>query len=334
MHGGCGSAGVLKAPGRFLAGLLVVTLATGCAGEMRPAAPHGATRRPAGAAPLTTADHARACGSPRPFARAAAEEIMAGRLTIAPFAAVAVDPDRDGAVDWSLDPFHHPTWKKAFESAGWIAPLVDGYLAENRRPGGRAAAYRERAKALLRGWLRDVPTSGRSPGTLVCAARAFPGESWIEDQIPRQVDFYAAHWEGPWNHGLRRNLEVLRIACAYPASAWGGRPLRWRSMTRRQMAEAFEPNRLGPAVDRQGAANEQSTGYTKFSYGWWARAGRQPADCGAALPGEITARVGRMPVFLAHATQPDGRLVQLGDTYATTPGTVPGSPLEYAGSRG
>jgi hypothetical protein len=259
---------------------------------------------------------------------------MAGRLRIAPFPVVTIDPDRDGAVDWSLDPFHHLTWTTAYRSAAWIEPLIGGVLAGSSQPGGRAAAYRDRAEALLRGWLRSVPVQDRSPTALVCAARAFPGESWIEDQIPRQFDYSAAHWEGPWNHGLRRDLELLRIGCAYPASAWGGRPLKWRAAARRQLIRSFRASRLGPAVDRQGAANEQSTGYTKFSYGWWAQAVRQLSDCGDALPGDATTRIANMPAFLAHATQPDGDLVQLGDTYLTAPSPVPGTPLQYAATRG
>jgi hypothetical protein len=41
-----------------------------------------------------------------------------------------------------------------------------------------------------------------------------------------------------------------------------------------------------------------------------------------------------MPLFLALATQPDGRLVQIGDTYAVGPRATAGTPLRFAASRG
>jgi hypothetical protein len=279
---------------------------------------------------VTAAAHARACEGRRAFKRAEAEEILAGRLTIRPFATVTIDPGRDGDIDWSQDPFRHPSWSVTFRSGKWIGPLIEGHLAGGRQAG----AYRDRAAALLRGWLRAVPIQERAPETLVCAARAFPGARWIENQIPRHVDHYAAHWQGPWNHGLQQDLELLRIGCAYPPGAWDERPRQWRTLAVRHMIKAFGANPLGPAVDRQGASNEQSTAYTKFAYDWWKMAEQRVADCGDRLPDEMSARIARMPTFLAHATQPDGKLVQLGDSYVTRPQDVPGTPLRYVATRG
>ncbi len=41
-----------------------------------------------------------------------------------------------------------------------------------------------------------------------------------------------------------------------------------------------------------------------------------------------------MPMFLALATQPDGKLVQIGDTYVISPRDRAGTPLQYAYTRG
>jgi len=114
------------------------------------------------------------------FPPGTADEVMAGRLTISPFPTVTIDAKRDGDVDWSLNPYHHPSWTLYYRSAEWVETLVSRYLAGG--PG--AAAYRDRAKALLRDWLRDVPVQDRNPSTLVCSVAAFPGQSWIENQIP------------------------------------------------------------------------------------------------------------------------------------------------------
>ena len=74
---------------------------------------------------------------------------MAGQLTIAPFRAVTIDPERDGNINWAQDPFGDPTWAVDFQGGQWVEALVEAYLAG----GPNAAAYRDRAEALLLGWL-------------------------------------------------------------------------------------------------------------------------------------------------------------------------------------
>lgn len=264
------------------------------------------------------------------FPPGTASEIMAGRLTIAPWPAVTIDPHRDGDIDWSLDPFNHPTWEQTYQSGSWIEALAERYLGGG--PG--AEAYRARARALLLGWLQNVPIQVRAPGTLICSSEAFPGQGWAANAIPPMVNYQLAHWQGAWNHGLQQDLELLRIGCGYPADAFGGQALRWRQVARQQMIASFAPNRLGPAVDAQGVTNEQATGYANYAYGLWTEAERQLAACGYALPRSITARIALMPMFLAQATQPDGTLVQIGDTYVEAPRKIRGTPAQYAGTRG
>jgi Heparinase II/III-like protein len=262
---------------------------------------------------------ARACGGLTRFNAATAGEIMAGQLTIAPFAAVTIDPNQDGDVNWAMNPFGNPTWGQDFRSGGWIEDLVAAYLAG----GPQAGAYRVRAKQLAAGWLQALPPSGRDPQTLVCIAQAFPGQSWINDQIPPTVDYYAAHWMGAWNHGLMQDIKLLRIGCGYPPGAFGGDARRWRQTAVAQLTDAFEPNPLGPEIDTQGAVNEQATLYENFVYGLWQTALPELAACGYRLPGWITARIAQLPAFLGYATEPDGNLVQLGDTYVERPATSP-----------
>jgi hypothetical protein len=328
-------------PGIAIGLAVLLTLSAGCGGagaSPATAPPHKVSRpgpptplsgvvRPG---PLTAADHERACGRLDDLEPGTADEIMAGRLTIPHFRTVTIDPHRTGHANWSLDPYHHPTWRTTYLAGGWIEALVSRYLTDKNH----SEAYRRRAAVLLRDWLRKVPIKYRSPYALVCAAQIFPGRPWIESQIPRLVDYYADHWQGPWNHGLKQDLEILQIGCGYPAGAWGGRPRRWRATARRQLITAFAPGRLGPAVDRQGVVNEQSTGYAEFIYDWWRTADQRLTGCGMSLPRWIRARVARMPTFLAHATQPDGRVVQVGDTYPEKSHLVRGTPLEYAASRG
>ncbi len=264
---------------------------------------------------------AKACGGLPRFDKSAADEIMAGKLTIPPFPAATVDPGRNGRIDWDQNPFRHPTWQQDFQSGGWIEMLISGYLAGG--PGARA--YLTRAEAIAKSWLRNVPIGGRDPQTVICLSEGFPGQAWIADQIDAGVNYLATHWQGPWNHGLVQDLTLMRIGCAYPPAAFGGDALKWRQTAYSQILSSFQPNRLGPSIDTQGAVNEQATGYERFVYDLWrgygpGRGGESElANCGYPLPSDITARIARMPAFLAEATQPDGNMAQIGDTYVEHP---------------
>jgi Heparinase II/III-like protein len=308
-----------------VASLVVVTLAITNSPATAGRAPRGPSVPPPAAADV------RACGPLPAFPTGTVAQIMAGRLTIAPFKAVVIDPHRDGNVDWSMNPYHDPTWVLDFQTGTWIEALVKAYLAG----GSDAAAYRDRAKALLTGWLNGVPIADQNPETLMCSAEAFPGQAWIHDKIPVLLDYYAAHWQGAYNHGLSQDLELLRAGCAYPATEWAGRPAGWRQLARQHMVESFQPNKYGPAVDAQGATNEQATGYANFTFGLWTTAEADLAACRQpALPPADRDRIAKMVMFLALATQPDGKLVQIGDTYAIGPRDRAGTPLQFAATEG
>jgi hypothetical protein len=285
---------------------------------------------PAGGTAVTSAEDAKACGPLPSFPAGMADQIMAGRLTISGFATVTIDPDRDGHINWAQDPFRNPTWVVDFQNAQWIEALIKAYLAG----GPNADAYRDRAMTLLLGWLRQVPADNRTPDTLICSAEAFPGQSWIDNQIPGLLHYYASHWDGAFNHGLKQSLQLLGAGCAYPAGAFGGAARSWRETALEQMIDSFEPNALGPAIDPHGVTNEQSTGYANFDYGLWTTAEASLGACGLSLPGWIQSRIALMPAFLAQATQPDGKLVQIGDTYVVSARSRTGTPLQYAVSRG
>ena len=261
---------------------------------------------------VTEQDATRACGGLPHFSKATADEIMAGQLTISPFATVTVDPARDGDIDWSQNPFNHPTWQQDFQSGGWIEMLVAGYLAGG--PG--ANAYLTRAEAITKSWLQGVPIADRDPHALICLSEGFPGQKWIDDQIDASVNYLAAHWQGPWNHGLVQDLKLMKIGCAYPASAFNGDALKWRQTAYNQILSSFyDSPRLGPSVDAQGVVNEQATGYERYVYDLWRGGEPELSACGYPLPADIAARIAKMADFLAEATQPDGNLVQIGDTY-------------------
>ena len=326
-----------------VAGVIALTAAAGCSGSPGAhAVARSASARASAAstrsrsAPARAAragnesPDAKACGGLASFPAGTASEIMARRLTIAPFPAVTIDPDRDGNINWAQDPFDNPTWVVDFQDGQWIEALVEADLAG----GPNAEAYRDRAEALLQGWLSQVPAVNQQPSTLICSAEAFPGQAWIHDQIPVVLGYQAAHWQGAYNHGLKQDLQLLNAGCAYPAGEWGGAPVQWRELARQQMIDSFEPNQYGPVLDAQGVTNEQSTGYDNFNMGLWDAAEADLAACGLSLPGWMSVRIALMPDFLAMATQPDGDLAQIGDTYVIRPRNRPGTPLQYAYAMG
>lgn len=316
--------------------VLVLSALAGCSGgaslqhgALRPRAPAPTRVVKAGRAKPLAAD-ARACGSMETFPAETAGQIMAGSLKISPFPAAVIDPGRDGDINWSMDPYDNPTWVLDFQWGEWIEALIEAYLSG----GPHADAYRDRAESILKSWIANVPIADKNPLTAICSAQAFPGQAWIHDQIPVLLDYYAASWQGAYNHGLSQDLELLQAGCAYPADEWGGKPLQWRDEARQQVIDFFEPNQYGPALDSQGAVNEQATGYENFDLGLWAEAKDELAACGLPLPGWITSRIALMPTFLAMATMPNGRLAQIGDTYDIAPRDRAGTPLQYAATEG
>jgi hypothetical protein len=158
---------------RILVGVLVLTAVAGAS---------SALAGPAAAVVPAAAD-AKACGPWPSFPAGTANQIMAGQLIIAPFPAVTIDPHRDGDIGWTQNPFHNPTWEVDFQNGQWIEALVKAYLAGG--PG--AAAYRDRAQALLLGWvshaaLQCIPApvvtmtrTGSSAAILTLIAPSAPG---------------------------------------------------------------------------------------------------------------------------------------------------------------
>lgn len=271
-----------------------------------------------------------------------ARQVLAGRLTIPGF-----DPVRIGTgdIDWSIDPYRHPSWAAAFRTLRWLDPLVEEYL----RTGDRG--YRTRVEQVLRDFVADNPPSdptplpqawnGPSAGTraegLMCATRALHTlpltrtlgtPPWLLDALNAHAAFLAGHWQGAWNHGQRSTRTLHRIGCVV------GNP-RWTELAAHRMAAAFRPNRLGPAIDATGATNEQAPGYTPFIYRLWRSSAEEAKACHTPVPEVVEERLPRLLDFMAHATMPDGRLTPIGDSYADrTAPAVRGSAAEYAASRG
>lgn len=277
------------------------------------------------------------CEKQTEFGPSVADQVLGGGLTIAPWRAVSLS----GNIDWSLDPFRHPTWETKFRSLRWVDTLVDKAVNPAVDPISQLA-FKNRAQQILQDWIKDNPLDDPNPlpftwvgasavaqraEGLLCDRRAFGDTSWLDRSLLDHGRFLANNWDGQWNHGTMEAITLYRIGCITGDDSD-------RAMGRQRMVDSFKDGKLGPVLDRQGVTNEQSVGYEDFQYRLWNKAIRTLQACGDKVPDVMRHRIAKIPAFLTAATQPDGTLVQIGDTYAEPAGLIPGTTLEYAVTRG
>ena len=277
------------------------------------------------------------CEKQTEFPASTADDVIDGALRIAPWSKINLAGD----INWGISPFNHPSWETKFRSLRWVDTLVDRAVDPRVDPISQTL-FRERARAILTDWIQDNPLSDPTPlpftwvgasavaqraEGLLCNRRAFGDTDWLDKSLLDHGRFLARQWSGAWNHGTMEAITLYRIGCITGDDAD-------RSLARQRLIDSFKANRLGPVIDSQGVTNEQAVGYADFQYRLWHKAMRTMQACGDSVPEIIRERVAKIPAFLAAATQPDGRLVQLGDTYAAPAGIVSGTPLEYMASRG
>ena len=246
---------------------------------------------------------------------------MAGQLTIAPFAAVTIDPGQDGDVNWELNPFGNPTWGQDFRSGSWIEDLVAAYLAGGPEADGLPGQGGAARGRLAAGAARVRP--GPADAGLHRAGVPRP----VVDQRPDPADreLLRRALDGRLEPRADAGHQAARAsAAATRRRAFGGDALRWRQTAVAQLTAAFEPNRLGPGHRRPGRGQRAGDAVRELRLRPVAdRAARARRRAAIELPGWITARIAKLPAFLGYATEPDGDLVQIGDTYVERPATSP-----------
>ena len=254
-----------------------------------------------------------------------AADVMAGNIVIPGFASANVPGlDVGSGIDWSADPYANSSWRIWFHSLLWLGNVEE--LGVRRHD----QTYIDRAVSVTKDYLANNPITTESPQRnsmahrtvwLGCLAEV-SDDPTIHDAALAYAGYLIQHWSGAWNWGLDEDLGVMTVGCAlnHPelAAEAGGQ------LT--DVATAM--------FDAEGVTNEQSPGYGRYSYDRWKVVTTLMYNCALTPAFALTDRLAKASNFFAAATQPDGHVVQLGDTVDEPMKPIPGTSLDYAASGG
>lgn len=249
-------------------------------------------------------------------------------------------------VGWAKNPYNDISWQSWLHSLKWLGALVN--TGEGRRyPDAngvlRTPTTEERWDALdlalgaTKNYLATYPKVATAPDRvqissfahrtqfLACLAETLgPANTpaWLATAAKAHAAYLssAAHYAVVPNQAMDQDLGVLAVGCVFGSSTY------------RNLAVNRLGKQLVASIGADGVPLEQAPGYSGYVYRLWANVIATYTGCGLPSNGAIPARMAGIPIFLAHATQPNGRLVQLGDTTAAATPSMPGS--EYPASLG
>jgi hypothetical protein len=263
---------------------------------------------------------------PHADSAARSDALMQGRYTLEPHPTVMLA----SPLRWDEDPLGRRNWRFLFHSLTWVLPLVD------RWAGSGDDRFLDHALSLLRSWIRKNPiddpadrfawndhaTSLRTI-VLTCVARRISPPDWLIDAIRGHASILAGGtlYTGRGNHAVNHDLALLEAACLLDMEL------------RQAIARDRLRQHLRRSVDEQGISDERSVWYQWYVYRRWLRAREALATCGHPVAAAYE-RLAAMHRLLAHATQPDGRYVMIGDTLDGAAEPMPGTIAEYAATGG
>ncbi|MFI6320218.1 heparinase II/III family protein [Nonomuraea sp. NPDC050556] len=231
-------------------------------------------------------------------------EVMRGRVSFVglPYT------DLGDPIDWSMDPHGNRSWMLNLHTLRWAGRLmqektgrtraesiINDWITKNPRKGARSEwAWAEHAVAL------------RAP-VLVCLS-AHTEDARIIDSIEEHGRVLADNtlYRPGHNHGLDQDIALLVVATRL------GR-VRWRRLAIRRMTASAQL-----AIDEQGVLHEQAPRYGLYVHRRLGVAIRAIEESGAKVPDALRSRRTALEGYIAHATQPDGLLVPIGDSPADT----------------
>ncbi|MEV7007754.1 heparinase II/III family protein [Streptosporangium sp. NPDC051022] len=250
-------------------------------------------------------------GGPDEFPGIKVSEVMEGRVRFVGLPAVDLGTD----VDWCSDPHGNRSWAMNLHALRWVGRLV----VEHERSGGRDLLAR--AAEISEDWVRKNPRGGagvspwawaehpialRAPALVRLSAHV--RTAWLSDSLVEHARLLSdpALYRQGHNHGLDQDIALLAIGCRL-----GHEP--WRDLAVRRMTASAEL-----AIDAQGALREQAPRYGIYVHRRLGTALEALRRSGAEIPAGLAERRAALEAYIGHATQPDGRLVPIGDSPADT----------------
>ncbi|MDO5711135.1 MAG: heparinase II/III family protein [Micrococcales bacterium] len=235
-----------------------------------------------------------------------------------------------GQAFWGSPIHRDPTWQLNLYSFRWIAPLVRRAVEDNQNVakdallGEIVTFYRVNPDSGrgVRGW--DEGSSLRRLETLNCLY-AMTQDARLVKPMEREVAVqFGPRYYGPpryevHNHGLMANLRVVEAGQLLNRRTW------MTSARARIRAEA------GMAFTARGTSWEQSAAYQGINRDLWAAAANtlQALDPNDPVVATIRATVARAANVAQWVTEPDGGVVQIGDSKISG-----GSPAPQRTDRG
>jgi Heparinase II/III-like protein len=295
-----------------------------------PATDVGARRIPSLAAPTYTCTGFGGIDGQVPVSA-----LMQDTFTWGPWAPYRVG-NGSGNVNWRLNPYKNPSWYMWLHSLRWLG---QGIIAGSQ---GDMAAL-GRVATIASDWVIDNPYSWKGDigawestmhrtNVLICLRQAVltaydvtslpPSYAWLDTALNNHAAFLINNWSGTANHGTDESLALFGVGC----------------LLNRPDYNSLAITRLGSsittAIDTEGSTNEQSTAYAQFNYSLWGRAETVLQACNTDPGTTIGARRALLATWLAHATDSNGDLHQIGDSEVVPTYNYPGTPMEYAATEG
>lgn len=257
------------------------------------------------------------------------DRLLAGRLKMAPHPAWEL-PE---VPTWREDPFKDRNWRFQFHMLRWLEPL--------RRAAGKGD---DAAFDMWLHWVQDwvAKNPPKSPRTSwawtdmsdgiraqqFCQSAPMIAERrpdllpWLEENIRVHAEHLAdPHKMGNANHALHQQESLF--VCGHVL----GEERLWKLASDRMSSLLHEQ------YDEQGVNAEGAVAYHYNNYLWWERALERFDKEGLERP-DGAGRHLHAPEQIAHATRPDGTLVQIGDTDTVDPRAIASPYVEYVTTAG
>jgi hypothetical protein len=247
------------------------------------------------------------------------------------------------SVNWNYNPFRDTSWQSWYYSLKWLGALIrageGGYIYTGSGH-GRIAGPAERWAALnialgvTHDFLLKHPTVTSAPNFVEVSSMAHRAQflaclaeglgqaatpAWLVGAARAHAAYLvnSRHFLGANNRGMDQDLGVMSIGCLVG-------PISYRAAALTRLMAT-----LKATIGSDGVPNEQAPGYAEYVYVLWSNIATSASRCQVTGLSTLLQRIALIPAFLVQATEPNGNLVQLGDTVAQHVGNLPGMTYTF-----